>query len=91
MVKEINMTINIHNIKIVSMSTASTVAIGNSGIANRNTSKTNSGPAPIVDGDAYIPIQKQITYYPDNMDTPEWGGDHVINAPGACTTPTDGQ
>ncbi|WP_107728277.1 hypothetical protein [Desmospora activa] len=85
--KEINLTININNIKIVSMSTASTVAIGNSGIANRNTSKSNAGPSPVVGGDAYVPIQKQITYDPDNMDTPEWGGDHVINAPGACPPP----
>lgn len=63
------------------MTTASTLAIGQSGVANRNNSKSNAGPSTIADGTVCMPIDKQITYDPDQMDTPEWGGHHVVTAP----------
>lgn len=78
---DISITINIGMIKIVSMATASTMAIGQNGVANRNNSKTNSGPSAIIDGNAYMATGTQITYDPDQMDTPEWGGNHVVNVP----------
>lgn len=77
----ITININIGAIKVISMTTASTFAIGQSGIANRNNSKTNSGPSTIADGTVYMPIKKQVTYDLDQMDTPEWGGDHVVTVP----------
>lgn len=79
--KNINININIGTVKIISMATASTFAIGNSGVANRNNSKTNSGPATITDGTVSMPIKKQVTYDPDQLDAPEWGGHHVVNTP----------
>ncbi|EGK10181.1 hypothetical protein ACFQ49_16110 [Kroppenstedtia eburnea] len=82
---QMNISIHIGTIKIVAMSTASTVAIGNSGIANRNSSKSNAGPSPIVDGDSYMPMQKQITYDPDQIDASEQtdghSANHIVAAP----------
>lgn len=79
--QNINININIGSVKIISMATASTFAIGQSGIANRNNSKTNSGPSTIADGTVSMPIKKQITYDPDQLDAPEWGGHHVVTTP----------
>lgn len=79
--RPIQININIGSIKIVSMSTASTFAIGQSGIANRNNSKTNSGPSTIADGTVYMPVGKQVTFDPDQLDAPEWGGHHVVMTP----------
>ncbi|WP_018131645.1 hypothetical protein [Effusibacillus pohliae] len=77
----VSITINIGMIKIISMTTASTIAIGKSGVANRNNSKTNSGPSTVADGNVYMPVGTQLNYDPDQLDTPEWGGHHVVNAP----------
>lgn len=77
----VSITINIGMIKIVSMSTASTLAIGKSGIANRNNSKTNAGPSPIVDGNVNMPVGTQFNYDPDHIDAPEWGGNHNVTIP----------
>lgn len=77
----VSITINIGMIKIISMSTASTLAIGKSGVANRNNSKTNSGPSTIADGHVYMPVGTQFNYDPDQLDTPEWGGNHNVTVP----------
>lgn len=77
----VSITINIGMIKIVSMTTASTIAIGKSGVANHNNSKTNSGPSTIADGNVYMPVGTQFNYDPDQIDTAEWGRDNVVTVP----------
>ncbi|BCJ86673.1 hypothetical protein [Effusibacillus dendaii] len=76
----VSITINIGTIKVISMTTASTIAIGKSGVSNRNNSKSNTGPTTTTDGNVYMPVGTQVNYDPDHMDTPEWGGDNIVNA-----------
>jgi len=76
-----NINIRIGSIKIVSMATASTFAIGQSGIANRNNSKANTGPSAIGEGIISMPMRTQWTNDPDRVDNVEFAGDNILTPP----------
>jgi hypothetical protein len=77
----VNISIHIGTLKVTQMTTASTLAIGQSGIANRNNSKSNTGPQAIGDGMVSMPIGTQITNDPDHHDTVEIAGNNTVQAP----------
>lgn len=77
----LQLTINIGGIKIISMTTAATVCIGQSAVANRNNSKSNSGPSIVGDGVVSMPMRTQVTYDPDQNDNVEIAGDNSVAVP----------